>query len=155
MLKQKIRENLKLAMKNNDVLTRDVLRMMDSMIKNAEIEKKKKEKGLSDEEVQAVLARAVKQRKDSVEQYEKAGRSELAEKEKKEIEILNRYMPEQMNKADLKKEIADIISQTGAQSKEDIGRVMGMAMGKLKGKADGNIVKKNRRRRIRKIRVSY
>ena len=92
-LKTQISEDLKNAMKSGDTMKRDTLRMLDAMIKNTEIEKLKKEEGLSDAEVQEVIARAVKQRRDSVAQYTAGGRPELAEKENQEIEILMDYMP--------------------------------------------------------------
>ena len=82
MLKQKIQDDLKSAMKAGDVVKRDTLRMLDSMIKNSEIEKKKREDGLSDEEIIEVAFRAIKQRRDSISQYEAGGRKDLAEKEK-------------------------------------------------------------------------
>jgi len=141
-LKQTILSDMKEAMKSGDVIKRDTLRMLDSMIKNTEIEKLKKEEGLNDEEVQAVIARAVKQRRDSVEQYKAGGRPELAEKETKEIEILSAYMPAQLGEEEVRKIVKEVITQTGAASKADIGKVMGQAMGKLKGQADGNLVKK-------------
>lgn len=141
-LKQNIIDDLKEAMKAGDTAKRDVLRMLDSMIKNSEIEKKKREEGLSDEEICQVIARAIKQRKDSVEQYKSGGREELAEKENKEIKILSAYMPEQMSEDQVRDEIKKVITETGATSKAEIGKVMGAAMGKLKGKADGNLVKK-------------
>lgn len=142
MLKQKIVTDMKEAMKSGDAMKRDTLRMLDAMIKNTEIEKLKKEEGLTDAEVQVVIARAVKQRKDSVAQYTAGGRPELAEKENQEIKILMAYMPEQMSEDKIKEIIQEVIVATGASSKADIGKVMGQAMGKLKGQADGNVVKK-------------
>ena len=133
---------MKEAMKAGDATKRDTLRMLDSMIKNTEIEKLKKEEGLNDEEVQAVIARAVKQRRDSVEQYKAGGREDLAEKESKEIEILSGYMPEQLGEDKIREIVKAVIAETGATSKADMGKVMGAAMGKLKGQADGNVVKK-------------
>ena len=141
-LKEKISEDLKMAMKAGDTLKRETLRMLESMIHNAEIEKRKKEEGLTDAEVIEVLSRAVKQRRDSVEQYEKGGRADLAEKEKKEIEIISAYLPEQLGEDKIREIIKEVIAQTGAAGKSDMGRVMGQAMGKLKGQADGNTVKK-------------
>jgi len=142
MLKQKIVSDMKDAMKAGDAIKRDSLRMLDAMIKNTEIEKMKKEEGLADAEILEVLARAVKQRKDSVAQYTAGGRPELAEKENKEIEILMQYMPEQMGDDKVREIVKEVISQTGASGKADIGKVMGAAMGKLKGQADGNDVKR-------------
>jgi len=141
-LKQKIFDDMKAAMKEGDATKRDTLRMLDSMIKNTEIEKLKKEEGLNDEEVQAVIARAVKQRRDSAEQYKTGGRDDLAGKEEKEIEILSVYMPAQLSEDKVREIVATIIAETGASSKADMGKVMGAAMGKLKGQADGNVVRK-------------
>lgn len=109
---------------------------------DAEIEKKKKEEGLADAEVIEVLSRAVKQRKDAAEQYVAGGRQELADKEKKEIEIISAYLPEQLSEDKIREIIKNVISETGASSKADMGKVMGQAMGKLKGQADGSVVKK-------------
>lgn len=141
-LKAKILEDLKSAMKEGDTVKRDTLRMLDSMIKNVEIEKMKKEEGLADEEVQEVIVRAVKQRKDSVTQYETGGRSDLADKEQKEIAVLSGYMPAQMGEDEIRMAIKETISEIGASGKAEMGKVMGPAMAKLKGKADGQIVRK-------------
>ena len=141
-LKQKILDDMKLAMKEGNALKRDTLRMLDSMIKNVEIEKMKKEEGLSDEEAIEVVGRAVKQRRDSVAQYESGGRPELAEKENNEIEILIGYMPEQLSEEKVREVVKEVIATAGATSKAEMGKVMGMAMGKLKGQIDGNVVKK-------------
>lgn len=141
-LKQKISEDIKTAMKEGDALKKDALRMLDSMIKNTEIEKLKKEEGLNGEEVVEVITRAIKQRKDSAAQYEAGGRPELAEKEKKEIEIFLAYMPEQLSEEKIREAVKEVISSVGATSKSEMGKVMGMAMGKLKGQADGNTVKR-------------
>jgi uncharacterized protein YqeY len=141
-LKQKIIEDLKSAMKEGNALKRDTLRMLDAMIKNTEIEKMKKAEGLNDEEVIAVIAKAIKQRKDSIEQYLTGGRPELAEKEEQEVAVLSVYMPEQLGEDKIREVVRAIITETGAVSKADIGKVMGQAMGRLKGQADGNLVKK-------------
>lgn len=129
-------------MKSGDALRRDTLRMLDSMVKNAEIEKKKKEEGLSDIEVQEVVMRAIKQRKDSIAQYESGGRPELAEKEKKEIEILSAYMPKQMDEEGIKNIVSSTAGEMGISDKSGMGNLMGAVMVKLKGKADGQAVKK-------------
>ncbi|HEX8974391.1 MAG TPA: GatB/YqeY domain-containing protein [Patescibacteria group bacterium] len=140
-LKEKITSDLKDAMKAGDVKKRDTLRLLDSAIKNAEIEKKKRETGLNDEEVLEVVSRAVKQRQDSIRQFEEGGRPELAEKEKEELEIIRAYMPEQLGEDEIRSVVKEIIAQSGATA-ADMGRLMGMVMGKLKGKADGNAVRK-------------
>lgn len=141
-LKQKIVDDLKSAMKAGDALRRDTLRMVDSMIKNTEIEKMKKEEGLTDEEVIEVLSRAVKQRKDSVAQYETGGRADLAEKENKEIKILSEYLPAQLGEEEVRQAVKAVIAEVGATNQAEMGKVMGAAMGRLKGQADGNLVKK-------------
>lgn len=141
-LKKTIINDLKLAMKSGDTVKRDTLRMLDSMIKNCEIEKKKREEGLTDEEVQEVILKAVKQRKDAISQYEIGGRMELAEKEKKEIEILSVFMPSQLSEEEIVVEVEKIISQLESVSASDMGKVMSLTMGKLRGKADGQMVKK-------------
>ncbi len=141
-LKQKITEDIKAAMKEGNALKKDALRMLDSMIKNTEIEKLKKEDGLSDAEVIEVVARAIKQRRDSAAQYEAGGRADLAEKEKNEIEVLSVYMPAQLSKDEVRSAVKEVIASLGATSKSEMGKVMGAAMAKLKGQTDGNLVKK-------------
>lgn len=140
-LKEKITSDLKGAMKAGDVLRRDTLRMLDSAIKNVEIEKKKRETGLEEEEVLEVVSRAVKQRQDSIKQYEDGGRPELAQKEKEELDILMEYMPEQLDDDAIRSAVAEVIAATGAASPSDMGKVMGAVMAKVKGQADGNKVR--------------
>ena len=142
MLKQTILDDLKTAMKAGDTTKRDVLRMLDSMVKNVEIEKQKRETGLTDEEVLEVIGKAVKQRKDAAVQYADGGRADLVEKENQEVEILSAYLPAQLDEAAVRETVKAVIAGTGATSMADIGKVMGQAMGKLKGQADGNLVKK-------------
>ncbi len=141
-LKQKIANDLKEAMKAGDALKRDTLRMIDSMIKNVEIEKMKKDTGLQDNEVMEVISRAVKQRKDSILQYETGGRADLAEKEEEEVKILMEYLPKQLSEEEVRSIVRNVVAETGASGKADIGKVMGTAMGRVKGQADGNLVKK-------------
>lgn len=141
IINEKIKADLKEAMKARDIEKRDVLRMIDSMIKNVEIEKGKRETGLSDEEIIEVMMRAVKQRKDSVSQFIAGGRPELADKEQIEIDILAAYLPEQLSEEEIAKTVSEVILELGATSKSDMGKVMGAVMGKLKGKADGNLVR--------------
>ncbi len=142
MLKQKILDDLKAAMKAGDTVKRDTLRMLDSMVKNVEIEKQKREIGLTDEEVLEVIGKAVKQRKDAAAQYLAGGRADLVEKENQEIAILAVYMPAQLDETAVREAVKAVIAQVGATGMADIGKVMGPAMGKLKGQADGNLVKK-------------
>lgn len=142
MLKQTILDELKAAMKAGDTVKRDTLRMLDSMVKNVEIEKQKRETGLSDEEVLEVIGRAVKQRKDASAQYTAGGRQDLVEKENQEIAILATYLPAQLDEATVRETVKAVIVQVGATGMAEIGKVMGPVMGKLKGQADGTLVKK-------------
>ena len=125
-------------MKAGETEKRDVIRMIDSMIKNVEIEKGKREEGLNDQELIEVLSRAVKQRKDSANQYLEGGRPELAEKEKGEIEIISAYLPEQLGEEDLKMIVDKVIE---AETEMEMGKLMGKVMAEVKGRADGNLVR--------------
>ncbi len=140
-LKQKIINDIKIAMQQGDTEKRDTLRMLVSAIKDEEIKNKKRENGLSSEEIIEVIARGIKQRRDSLNEYKKADRKDLAEKEEKEIDILRKYLPKQLSEEEVLKEVKKIIKEIGAVKKSDFGRVMGIAMRKLKGKTEGNIVK--------------
>ena len=137
MLKDQIEQDLIIAMKAKEEEQTSVLRMLKSALKNKEIETKKE---LEDPDILTVLQSQIKSRRDSVEMYEKGGRPELAEKEKKEIEILSKYLPEQMTKEEIKQQVAAAISETHAQKMSDMGKVMGNLMIKLKGKADPSLV---------------
>ncbi len=140
-LKEKITSDLKEAMKAGDTLRRDTLRLIDSAIKNVEIEKQKRETGLSDEEVLEVLGRAVKQRQDSIRQFEAGGRPDLAENEKVELEIIVPYLPAQLSQAEIALVVDEIFAAAGQVTAADLGKIMGQAMARLKGKADGNVVR--------------
>ena len=136
-LKNQIQDDLKSSMKSGDEIRRGVLRMLGAEIKNSEIVKKD---ALDDEEVLKVIFKSAKKRRDSIEQYKKGGRNDLAEREEKELEILEKYLPEQINEEEIKKVVREAIKETGAAGVYEFGKVMGIAMGKLKGKADGNLV---------------
>jgi len=140
-LKEKIVADMKDAMRSGDAVRRDTLRLLDSAVKNLEIEKKKRETGLNDEEVLEVISRAVKQRQDSIRQFEEGGRADLAEKEKIELDILMPYLPAQLSAEAIAAVVSDVIDQTGAAGVGDLGKVMGQAMSKMKGEADGNVVR--------------
>ncbi|KKP93867.1 MAG: hypothetical protein US25_C0058G0005 [Candidatus Moranbacteria bacterium GW2011_GWE1_36_7] len=140
-LKEKILTDLKDAMRAGDVSKRDTLRLLDSAIKNLEIEKQKREIGLSDEEILEVIGRNVKQRNDSIRQFEEGGRPDLAEKEKIELAILVPYLPTQLSQEEIEVIVKEVIAGTGASNVGDLGKVMGQAMSKLKGQADGNVVR--------------
>jgi uncharacterized protein len=141
-IKEQILADIKKAMQDGNGELRDTLRMLISAVKDEEIKKKKREEGLNEEETIEIVARSLKQRKDSITEYLKGNREDLADKEKSEITILEKYLPEQLSEEDVREEIKKIIAEVGATSKADFGRVMGTAMSKLKGKTDGQVVKK-------------
>ena len=142
MLKQKLQEELKRAMLARDVLKTSVLRMVISAIGYYEIQKGGAGYEATDEDVLAVIQKEVKQRKDSIEQFGKANREDLVDKEKKELEMLQKYLPEQMGEEEIKKLVIEVIKETNASTLQDMGKVMGALMPKLKGKADGGMVSK-------------
>ena len=142
MLKQKLREELKRSMLARDELTTSVLRMVLSAINYYEIEKGGAGYEANEEDVMSVVQKEAKQRRDSIEEFTKAGRQELADKEQKELEILQKYLPEQLSEEEIKKLVDEAISQTGASNISDMGKVMGALMPKIKGKADGSLVSK-------------
>jgi uncharacterized protein len=137
-LQEKIQAHMTEAMRNKDQLRLGVLRMMKTAIKNKEIEKMKP---LDDGEAVAVLNTLVKQRKDSIDQFRKGGREELAQKEEAEIKIIEEYLPAAASEDDIRKAIEEAIQETGASSIKDMGKVMKATLGRLAGKsADGSRV---------------
>ncbi|MFV9511024.1 GatB/YqeY domain-containing protein [Tepidibacillus sp. LV47] len=137
-LMERINEDLKQAMKNKDKLRLSVIRMIRSAIKYAEIEKKTT--ALSDEQIIDVLSREMKQRRESLQEFENAGRQDLVDNVKAEIEVIQEYLPKQLTEEELKVLIQEIIDQVGAKTKADMGKVMGVLMPKVKGRADGKLV---------------
>ncbi len=142
MLKQKLQENLKQSMLAKDAVTTSTLRMLISAIGYYEIQKGGAGYEATDEDVLSVIGREVKQRNDAIEQFMTAGREELAAKELKEKAILEVYLPEQMTEEDIRRIVADAVSKTGASLPQDMGKVMGVLMPQVKGKADGGLVSK-------------
>ena len=138
-LKQQIEGDIKKAMlaRQKDELT--ALRGIKSLILLAETEKGAQESLSSDQEMK-LLMKAAKQRKDSAELYKESGRDELANKEMLELEVINRYLPQQLSAEDLKEELKTLIGQLGATGPQDMGKVMGAATKKLAGKADGKTI---------------
>ena len=137
-LRERLRADLKDAMRARDATRRGTIRLVEAAIKNAEIEKRGGE--LSEQDIQAILQRQVKQRQDSIEQYEQAGRSDLADVERAEIAVIEAYLPQQMSRAEIEAAARDVIQQTGASGPSDRGKVMGQLMPKLRGQADGATV---------------
>lgn len=137
-LTNKILEDIKTAMKAKDAERLSVLRMVKANLMNKKIEKGEE---LTDEEIQKALNTLVKQRRDSAEQYENAGRNDLAEKEKAEIVFIEGYLPQAATKEEIETAVEEAISETGASSMKDMGAVMKAALANLQGKtADGKLV---------------
>lgn len=139
-LKQKFQEELKQAMLARDELQKSVLRMLLSAINYYEIQKGGAGYEATDEDVTSVIQKEVKQRKDSIEQFKAGGRQDLVDKEIKELEILQTYLPEQIAEEEIRQIVKETISEVGATTIADMGKVMSAVMPKLKGKADGRLV---------------
>lgn len=133
-LTEKIRDDLTAAMKSQEKERLSTLRMLQSAMKYEQIHAGHE---LSDEEAMSVIRKAVKQRQDSIEQYTKANRVELADKERSEMDLLRTYLPPELSDEDLETGLREIVASTGAQSKKDMGKVMKEATTRFKGRADG------------------
>jgi uncharacterized protein len=133
-LSEKIRADLTEAMKAQDKERLSTVRMLQSSIKNEQINLGHE---LSDEEALTIIRKAVKQRQDSIEQYTKGNRPELAEKERSEMELLKAYLPPELTDDEVEQGIREIVASTGAQSKKDMGKVMKEASARYKGRVAG------------------
>lgn len=143
-IKDRLKEDLKSAMRGaasdpQQKIRLSTVRLLNADIKNAEIMKKGE---LSEDEIVEIIQRQIKRRKESTEQYRKGGREDLAEKEEKEAAVLSDYLPAQLSDEELKALVEDAIKQTGATSPKEMGKVMGILMPRVKGKADGGRVSK-------------
>ncbi len=142
-IKNTIMADLKQAMKDKDQDRLRVLRSLKSKLLEREIsERKEGEASLSDEQTIEVLMKAAKQRKESIEQFEKGDREDLAESEKKELEVIESYLPEMLSEDEVRDIARDKINELGAEDMSDMGQVMGVMMQELKGKAEGSLVSK-------------
>jgi hypothetical protein len=136
-LQQRVDSDLKEAMRAKDATKLNVLRLLKSALKYAAIAKSDAEAELSDAEAVQVIRKQAKQRQDSIESFEKGGRTELADKEKEELVILNTYLPQGMSPDDLAKIVRETIVELGATSKAQMGAVMKALQAKVGGRADG------------------
>ena len=153
-LRDKIQEDLKETLKERRDLETLVLRQLSASFLNKEKEKRfklfkekpeadlEKEGQLTEEEATEVVSFEAKKRKESISEFEKGERRDLAEKEKKELAILEKYLPEQISEEDLKKLVREAIEKIGASNQKDMGKIMAELMPKVKGRADGNLVSK-------------
>lgn len=139
-LKERINNDLKEAMKMQDKLTLNVVRSLRASI--LEFEKSGASKELTSDIEISLLSSASKKRKEAIEQYEKAGRLDLAEIEKNELRIIQKYLPQQLSENEILLKIKELASEIGASSKADFGKLMPLAIKNLKGKADGNLIRK-------------
>ena len=137
MLREKINDAMKGAMKSQEKLRLSTLRLVNAAIKNADIEARTGGKGpLADDDLLGLLQKMIKQRQESVELYDKGGRKELADQERGEIEIIRGFLPQQMSDAEAKSAIAEVIKETGAQGMKDMGKVMAALKERHAGKMD-------------------
>ena len=133
-LTERVRADMTESMKARDAEKLSTLRMLQSSLKYAQIESGHE---LGDDEALVVIRKAVKQRQDSIEQYTSGNRPELAEKERREMELLKAYLPPELSDEELESGLREIVASTGAQSKKDMGKVMKEASARFKGRVDG------------------
>lgn len=132
-LKSQLNEDMKTAMKAHDAVSLSTIRLINTEIKRYEVDERK---DADDAVVIALMTKMIKQRRDSAKIYADAGRTDLADKENAEIEVLNRYMPQMMSAEEIQKAVADAVAETGAAGMADMGKVMGLLKTRLAGKAD-------------------
>ncbi|MBC7320888.1 GatB/YqeY domain-containing protein [bacterium] len=142
MLLERINKDYIEAKKNHDTLRESVLNLLKSNIKYKEIEAKGKGKTLEDNDIIDLIKQEIKKRKESIELYKQGGRQELVEKESLELKILQEYLPEQLSEEEIRAILVKIIENIGAVNMKDFGKVMKEAMKDLKGKADGETIRK-------------
>lgn len=136
-LSERLNDDMKQAMRSQEKFKLSTIRMIRSSMKNLEIDLKRP---LEDAEVLDILSREIKQRKDSLQEFEKAGREDLAKDVAAEIEIISVYLPQQLTEEEIKVIVQQTIQETGASSKAEMGKVMSALLPKVKGRADGKLV---------------
>lgn len=132
-LKQKITDDMKAAMRAKDAVRLGTIRLLLAAIKQREVDERIE---LSDADIVAVIDKMIKQRRDSIEQFEAAGRQELADTEKSEISVLRDYMPQQMTEAEVEQAVIDAVAASGVQKSQEMGKVIALLKPKLAGRAD-------------------
>jgi uncharacterized protein YqeY len=136
-IKDKIQEDMKTAMRAQDKNRLATIRLIMAALKQKEVDERIV---LTDEQILAILNKMIKQRRDSITQFEAGNRVDLADKEKEEVLVIQQYLPTQMSEAEIEQAVAAAIQESGAASAKDMGKVMGVLKGKLQGKADMTIV---------------
>jgi uncharacterized protein YqeY len=132
-LRDQLNEDIKSAMKARETERLNALRLLSAAVKQREVDERIT---LDDAAVVSVIEKMIKQRKDSISQYEKAARQDLADKEKYEISVIEKYLPQQLSQAEIDAVIAEAIASTGAKGAADMGKVMGVVKPRLAGRAD-------------------
>jgi len=132
-LREQINDDLKAAMRGGDVARRDTIRLLLSALKQREVDERKV---LTDADVLAIIEKMLKQRRDSISQFEQGGRQDLADKEKQELTLLQAYMPQALSDAEIAAAVAAAVAETGAAAPSDMGKVMALLKPKLAGRAD-------------------
>ncbi|MDR0879267.1 MAG: GatB/YqeY domain-containing protein [Clostridioides sp.] len=136
-LKQKLQDDLKTSMKNKDVVRKSVVTLVRAAIKQIEVDNRVE---LGDDEVVDVVSKQMKQRRDSLVEFQKAGRQDLIDQTEAEIEVLKEYLPQQLSDEELQEIVKTTISEVGATSMKDMGKIMSAIQPKVKGRADGKRV---------------
>ena len=136
-LKQKLQEDLKSSMKNKDAIKKSVITLIRSSIKQYEVDNRVE---LQDDEIVDLIAKQLKQTRDSREEFAKAGRDDLVSKAEAEIEVLQEYLPQQLSEEELNEIVISTISEVGATSMKDMKKIMTSIMPKVKGRADGKLI---------------
>lgn len=143
-LKEKLQEDLKSSMKNKDTIRKSVVTLVRAAIKQYEVDNRTE---LTDEGIMDIISKQLKQRNDSLAEFEKAGREDLVVETKSEIQVLKEYLPQQLSEEELEKIVIETISEVGASSMKDMGKIMVAIKPKTAGRADGRkineLVKKN------------
>ena len=147
-IEERLHEDMKVALKARDKIRLDTIRMLRAQIKDRFISKKS---DLTENEVEQILSTAVKRRKESIELYTRGNRNDLVAKEKAEIDIILKYLPEQLDEQEIDRIIMETIKSLEVSGEKDVGRVMGDLMPKIKGKADGKIVQQKVREALSKL----
>jgi hypothetical protein len=135
-MREKITQDLKVAMKAGDRATVDALRLINAALKDKDIEARGSGKTLSEDDILALLQKMIKSRQESLEIYEKAGRTDLADKEKSEIAVISRYLPQQLSEAEVAEAVKAAIAEAGATSIKDMGKVVAALKAKYTGRMD-------------------
>lgn len=144
-IKERMQDDLKTAMKSGDTRRREILRLLMSVFKQAEVDRRVT---LSDEDIIDLLGSEAKKRRESIEEMTRAGRSDLAAQEQYELDVIESYLPEQLGRDEIERIVDEVIAETGASGPRDIGRVMGAVMPRVRGQADGKLVSDVVRQRL-------